>query len=99
MINLNEKELDEVKKILKKYFRDEKIFVFGSRITNSIKPYSDLDISVKGKTAIDWRTLDRVKEEFEESTLNFTVDILDYWRVPESFREIIEANNENLELD
>ena len=99
MINLNEKELDEVKKILKKYFRDEKIFVFGSRITNSIKPYSDLDISVKGKTAIDWRILDRVKEEFEESTLNFTVDILDYWRVPESFREIIEANNENLELD
>ncbi len=98
MINISEKELEIVKKILNKHFEKEEILIFGSRITEKIKPYSDLDITIKGESPIILRTLDRAKEDFEESELNFTVDLLDYWRIPESFRKIIDNKYEVLSL-
>jgi len=98
MINLKENELEITKNILKKNFKKDEIIIFGSRITNEIKKYSDLDIAIKRNGKIEIRLLNRAIEEFEYSKLPFRVDLMDYWRLPESFRVIIDEKNERLKL-
>ncbi|BDU49731.1 nucleotidyltransferase family protein [Haliovirga abyssi] len=98
MINLKDDELEIVKRILKKYFDKCEIIIFGSRITDDIKKYSDLDIAIKGTKKKDIRLLNRAIEEFEYSELAFRVDLLDYWRLSESFKNIIDDKNEKLYL-
>lgn len=98
MINLKENELEITKNILKKYFKEDEIIIFGSRITNNIKKYSDLDIAIKGYEKIDLRLLNRAIEDFEYSKLPFRVDLMDYQRLSESFRKIIVQKSERLIL-
>ena len=65
---------------------------FGSRTTWTAKDYSDLDLAVVGKGPMDWRTLGRLKEAFEESDLPMRVDVLDWHSISESFRKVIERD-------
>ena len=65
---------------------------FGSRATWTAKDYSDLDLAVVGEGPLDWRTLDRLKEAFEESDLPMRVDVLDWHAISDSFREVIERD-------
>ena len=63
---------------------------FGSRAAWTAKDYSDLDLAVVGAGPLDWRTLGRLKEAFEESSLPMRVDVLDWHAIPDSFRQVIE---------
>ena len=54
------------------------------------KDYSDLDLAIVGGGPLDWRTLSRLKEAFEESDLPMRVDVLDWHSISESFRDVIE---------
>ena len=65
---------------------------FGSRATWTAKDYSDLDLAVVGEGPLDWRTLDRLKETFEESDLPMRVDVLDWHAISDSFRGVIERD-------
>lgn len=67
-------------------------YVFGSRLTDKIKPYSDLDLAIVGKNKIDRLVLIRLKEDFEASDLPFRVDLLDWHRISPEFRAVIEKN-------
>ena len=53
---------------------------------------ADLDLAVVGEGPLDWRTLSRLKEAFEESDLPMRVDVLDWHATSESFRKVIEQN-------
>ena len=98
MINLKEEEMEIVKRILSTRFKDKEILIFGSRITDRVKPYSDLDLAIKSKEKLSLRDIDLTKEEFEESKLNFSVDLMDYDRIPENFKKIIDEKHEIMNI-
>lgn len=98
MISLREKEYQEISAILDKYFKDLNIWVFGSRITPHVKNYSDLDLVIKKDSKVDFKLLLRAINDFEESSLNFKVDLLDFHRLDESFKQIVIENHEVFSL-
>lgn len=74
MINIETRHLEIVKTILRKYPYD--FFVFGSRITERVKLFSDLDLLYFAE--IPQKTLMQLEEDFEESDLPYKVDLLKY---------------------
>ena len=91
-IDLNPNHLATVKAILAEHVPDCEVRVFGSRATWTAKDYSDLDVAIVGEVPMDWRALGRLKEAFEESKLPMRVDVLDWYAISESFREVIERD-------
>ena len=89
MIDLRPDHLDTVQRILAEHVPECEVRAFGSRAAWTAKDYSDLDIAVVGAGPLDWRTLGRLKEAFEESSLPMRVDVLDWHAIPESFRRVI----------
>ena len=77
MLDLSQHELEVVRSILDRFVPDAEIIVFGSRIHGTAKPWSDLDLAIKPKSARDWKLLAEIKEAFQESDLPFRVDLLD----------------------
>lgn len=92
MIKVTDKELLVIKKILQKFVPNCEIWVFGSRITDNIKTYSDLDIVIIDKEIIPRNILFDLKDAFDESILPYRVDILDWQRITPEFRKVIEKN-------
>lgn len=92
MLDLAKDQLALIKEILRRYIPDCEVRAFGSRITKKAKSYSDLDLVAIGKTKIDRQTMIRLKEAFEESTLPIRVEVLDWHKISESFKKIIEKN-------
>ena len=90
MIDLNPNHLTTVKRILAEHVPECEARAFGSRATWTTKDYSDLDLAIVGAGPLDWRTLSRLKEAFEESDLPMRVDVLDWYDISESFRDVIE---------
>ena len=91
-VDLNPNHLGTVKAILAGHVPECEVRAFGSRATWTAKDYSDLDLAVVGEGLLDWRTLDRLKEAFEESDLPMRVDVLDWHAISDSFREVIERD-------
>lgn len=90
-ISLNPQEETIVREILKAHLPDREVWVFGSRIGDNPKPYSDLDLVIRGE-APPSGILTALKEAFEESNLPFQVDVVEWATTSEKFRQIIAAN-------
>ncbi|MFC1585617.1 nucleotidyltransferase family protein [Fibrobacterota bacterium] len=97
MINVTEKHLETVKRILASYIPDVKVVVFGSRVQSSVKKQADLDLAVMDTEPIPSRTMALMRTEFSESRLPFKVDVLDWNEISGSFRKEIEKNYEVLQ--
>ena len=93
MIDLNPNHLGTVKAILAEHVPECEVRAFGSRATWTAKDYSDLDLAILGKGPLDWTTLGRLKEAFEESDLPMRVDVLDWHTISGGFREVIEREH------
>lgn len=91
MIDLDEKWLTEVLRILESRAPDCEVRAFGSRVTGVARRFSDLDLAVKGDEKLDWRRIESLKDAFSESDIPIIVDILDWWAIGEDFRAIVEA--------
>jgi uncharacterized protein len=87
-IYLSDNEFKIVKSILKDYKHS---YVFGSRVTGKCKKFSDLDICLKDKIS-DYEYV-LLQEKFEESDLPFTVDLVEYDKVSDSFKKIIDQES------
>ena len=96
MIHVTDLEMSEVLAILKQHVKNGNVVVFGSRYKGTFKPYSDLDIAVvkHDETSMTIREYGDLKEAFEESELNFRVDVIDYWGISKEFRVIIDRGCE-----
>jgi len=88
MINIEDRHLKILKSILAKY--DYNFYVFGSRITDKAKKFSDLDLLYFDD--IDDKIIAKLQEEFEESDLPYKVDLVNYNLCDESFKKIIGTN-------
>ncbi len=82
---IEERHLTIVKSILSKY--PYTFYAFGSRITGKNKKFSDLDIVYF--EPISYQELAHLEEDFEESDLPFTVDIVNWNSCDPKFQNII----------
>jgi len=94
MINISIENLDIVRVILAKHLSSCEIRAFGSRISGNNQPYSDLDLALISNKPLPLETLAELKFDFEESDLPFRVDLVDWQRISEEFREEINNRNE-----
>lgn len=61
MLDLNQQEIEAVRNILNRFVPDAETIVFGSRIHGTAKPWSDLDLAIKSKSALDWKLIADIK--------------------------------------
>lgn len=94
MIDLSPDNLALLKQLITEHLSECEIRVFGSRIHGMAKPYSDIDIVLKCGSPIDRRTMSRLKEALQESTLPIRVDVLDWHGISEEFKGVIKEGYE-----
>lgn len=97
MINLEKKYLDFVQATLKKHIPNETVWLFGSRTTEKIKPYSDIDLAIISNKAIPSEIMSALSLAFAESDLPYKVDLIDWSTLDVDFKKIIEKNYELLQ--
>ena len=66
-----------------------KVWVFGSRANWTTKDSSDLDIALEGENKLSHKLLGALKNAFEDSTLPYTVDVVDLHAVNHAFKQIV----------
>lgn len=94
MLTLTEQELQIVKNILQQYVPEYPVWAFGSRVKNSAKPYSDLDLAIITDRPLSLAVRADLTAAFSESDLPWKVDIVDWAITDERFREIIREKYE-----
>lgn len=88
MIQIEEKYQKIIKDILSKY--PYSFYAFGSRAKGKAKKFSDLDICFFSN--IPWNVKSHIDEDFEESDIPYTVDLIDLSLCDESFRNLIQKD-------
>jgi predicted nucleotidyltransferase len=84
---LYEKSEDFLKKLLKENLpADSRIFLFGSRAAGGHSRSSDIDIGVISEN-LDKKVIIKLKEIIDESFVPFKVDIVDFSKVDEDFKQ------------
>jgi predicted nucleotidyltransferase len=96
MINLSDQALSLIKFILSTYVPNYPIWLFGSRTTPNIKPYSDVDLAIISNTPLPTKTLAELEMAFAQSDLPYKVDLVEWSALDETFKSIIQANHEIL---
>ncbi|MBI2066978.1 MAG: nucleotidyltransferase domain-containing protein [Deltaproteobacteria bacterium] len=94
MIDLPPHHLTTVRRILADTIPGYEVRVFGSRVTGTAKPHSDLDLAVVADHPLDLKTLSRLREAFEESDLPIRVDLVEWNSISDEFRKVIEESYE-----
>ena len=59
------------------------------KIIDIIDPESDIDIALDNKSKIDILVLSEIKESIEESTIPFTVDVVDLHDISQDLKKQI----------
>lgn len=73
-------------------FPKVQILVFGSRINGTAKKYSDLDLALKCDEEIKNSKLSTLEEIIDESQIPYKVQILDYSKLTDDFKKIVDKN-------
>ena len=76
--------------IVRKHVPDRayRVFLFGSRAEGRAHERSDIDIGIEGPGPIAHETLFAIMEEIEEAPTLYSIDVVDFKRVPERFRDV-----------
>jgi predicted nucleotidyltransferase len=77
MFGLSQRDIDTIRNILGKYPDINFVYLFGSRAKGTYKQGSDIDLAVMDNP-ISINNLLQLKNDFEDSSLPYFVDILDY---------------------
>lgn len=91
MIQTQEKYYNQLKKNLLDFFSDKdnvKIFLFGSSIREN--KFGDIDVGLMG--GVEDKDVRKLKESFEESVFPFFVDIINFNKVEEPFKQNVLNN-------
>ncbi|MEJ2700971.1 MAG: nucleotidyltransferase domain-containing protein [Sedimentisphaerales bacterium] len=94
MIDVKEKYLTEIRRILGEHVPDCEARAFGSRVEGKAREFSDLDLVLVGSEKLDWRRIERLKDAFASSDLPMTVDVIDWHAISDEFRATIKDNCE-----
>lgn len=91
-LDLTQRDWCEVKRILTQYVPDCTVWAFGSRVTGTAKPFSDLDLAVITEQPLSLERMASIKDAFDDSDLPIRVDVVDWAATSASFQEIIRRN-------
>jgi predicted nucleotidyltransferase len=88
-LDLSPRWLDEVQAILVRHVPMHEVWAFGSRVKGTASEASDLDLVVRNPTALGLAcsSLSRLRADMAASALPIRVDVVDWARLPETFRE------------
>ena len=89
MIKATPEQLRIISAILAAHVPGIEARAFGSRINETSKDYSDLDLALVGAAKLDTAVMGNLREAFEESDIPFRVDILDWHSISKEFQKII----------
>lgn len=89
MLDLEPRHLHLVRALLADLPAGYEVWAFGSRLTGKARPFSDLDLVLVGPQPVPLPLLAKLSEAFSESTLPFSVDLVDWHSLPESLRAVI----------
>jgi len=91
-LDVRPEHLAMVQDILRRHVPDREVWAFGSRVTGKARGTSDLDLCVIGEIPLSYETSARLRYDFSESDIPYTVDVIDWATTSESFRKIIEQD-------
>ena len=98
-VDIRPDHLEIVQGILREHLpAGVKVWVFGSRANWTTKDSSDLDLALEGDSKLSHKVLGALKDDFENSSLPYTVDVVDLHRISDSFRQIVESQRVHLPL-
>ena len=92
-IDLNPHDFQEVLRVLNLYLPTVEVRAFGSRAKWTAKPYSDLDLALMTDRPLSLAQEAQLREAFDETTIPFKVDFVDWAATSETFRKIIDNNS------
>lgn len=96
MIDLSRQDMERICQILREHIPSVEVRVFGSRVRGTATPCSDLDLALLGEEPLSLSVLGGLREAFEDSDLSFRVDLVDWHRISDSFKEVIENEFEHI---
>ena len=88
---LMDEYIDFIKKTIRQYLQEGKIYLFGSRTKGTSRKYSDIDIALDCPN-LNENILLKIKNDFENSTLPYEVDVLDLNNISETFKQHIKQD-------
>ena len=90
-MHIAEQDLKLVREIVRCCLPDDvHVMVYGSRSTGrNLKPFSDLDLCLKGTAPLSVETLSQLRQAFENSNLPYQVDLVDWAQLQPEFRSAI----------
>jgi len=65
-----------------------RIFLFGSRAAGTARRQSDIDIGIEGPSPIPFEIMTAIAEDLEDLPSLYSIDVVDFRRVPERFRQV-----------
>lgn len=91
-LDLRPEWLDIIRRLLAIHLPEAEVLVYGSRVNGTAHEGSDLDLVARNpqNPHMPVRNLSQIRDAFTESNLPILVDIQDWSRIPDSFREEIE---------
>lgn len=89
-IALSPTELKTVQDILNALVPNQLVWAFGSRVTGTHKPWSDLDLAIITHEPLSLDTQTALENAFADSDLPFKVDVVDWATTNGAFRDIIQ---------
>lgn len=89
---LNQRDMSEVCRVLTLWVPQYTVWAFGSRVSGSVKSYSDLDLAILTDQPLTLECMASIKDAFDESDLPIRVDVVDWAAATAAFREIIAQN-------
>ena len=100
MIDIEPRHLEIIRSILKKHLpKNTSVWLFGSRATGKAKRYSDLDLAIDcNQLPIPLYTKAHLTQDLEDSSLPYTVDIVDITTIEPSFKNIIDQTKIALDI-
>lgn len=80
--------LVQLKSTLKKHLTDSryKAFIFGSRVQDGHRKFSDLDIGIMGPSQVPASTLVQIQNDLSDSDIPYLTDVVDFSDVSDSFK-------------
>ena len=91
-LTMKPNELQIVGSILARHIPHLEVWVFGSRVKGTQKPFSDLDLAVICGQPLSLDLQAALKDDFSESDLPYKVDIVDWATASAAFQERIRVN-------
>ena len=88
-IDIAPQHLQMVTEILRRHLPHAEVWAYGSRVSGRSWEYSDLDLVVVGETALNGREMQDARDDMSESRLPFLVDLKDWHRIPQQWRDEI----------